>query len=49
MRQVHKLSMRGISTLAIARQENEDYRWWFLGMLTFLEPPEEGLVSQQKN
>jgi magnesium-transporting ATPase (P-type) len=38
-RQVQELGTRGIRSLAIARQDNEDGRWRFLGILTFLDPP----------
>jgi hypothetical protein len=38
-RQTAELGSRGIRALAVARQDNEDGRWRFLGMLTFLEPP----------
>ena len=38
-RQVCELGTRGIRSLAIARQDNEDGRWRFLGILTFLNPP----------
>ena len=38
-RQVHELGTRGIRSLVIARQDNEDGRWRFLGILTFLDPP----------
>jgi H+-transporting ATPase len=37
--QVHELGTRGIRSLAIARQDNEDGRWRFLGIMTFLDPP----------
>jgi hypothetical protein len=40
-RQVHECGTRGIRTLAIARQDNEDGRWRFLGILTFLDPPHQ--------
>jgi hypothetical protein len=36
---VHELGTRGIRSLAIARQDNEDGRWRFLGIMTFLDPP----------
>jgi len=36
---VHELGTRGIRSLAIARQDNEDGRWKFLGIMTFLDPP----------
>ncbi len=36
---MHELATRWIQSLAIARQDNEDGRWRFLGMLTFLDPP----------
>ena len=39
MKQVHDLGTRGIRSLAIARQDNEDGRWRFLGIMTFLDPP----------
>jgi hypothetical protein len=38
-RQMAELGSRGIRALAVARQDNEDGRWKFLGMLTFLDPP----------
>ncbi len=38
-RQVKEISTRGIRSLAIARQDNEDGRWRLLGILTFLDPP----------
>jgi len=36
---VHELGTRGIRSLAIARMDNEDNRWRFLGIMTFLDPP----------
>ena len=36
---MHELGTRGIRSLAVARQDNEDGRWKFLGILTFLDPP----------
>ncbi len=39
MRKVNELGTRGIRSLAVARQDNEDGRWRFLGILTFLDPP----------
>jgi H+-transporting ATPase len=38
-RQLKEISTRGIRSLAIARQDNEDGRWRLLGILTFLDPP----------
>ena len=35
---VHKLGMRGIRSLAVAKTD-ENGKWQFLGMLTFLDPP----------
>jgi hypothetical protein len=36
---VHDFGARGIHSLAIAREENEDCgQWWFLGMIAFLDP-----------
>ncbi len=37
--QVHELGTRGIRSLAIARQDNEDGQWKFLGIMTVLDPP----------
>ncbi len=37
--QVKELGTRGIRSLAVARQDNEDGRWRLLGLLTFLDPP----------
>jgi H+-transporting ATPase len=36
---VHELGSRGIRSLALARQDNEDGKWSMLGILTFLDPP----------
>eukprot|EP00292_Cryptomonas_paramecium_P001673 CAMPEP_0113686260 /NCGR_PEP_ID=MMETSP0038_2-20120614/15178_1 /TAXON_ID=2898 /ORGANISM="Cryptomonas paramecium" /LENGTH=1123 /DNA_ID=CAMNT_0000606537 /DNA_START=21 /DNA_END=3392 /DNA_ORIENTATION=- /assembly_acc=CAM_ASM_000170 len=36
---VHELGTRGIRSLAIARMDNEDNKWRFLGIMTFLDPP----------
>ncbi len=38
-RQVAELETRGIRSIAIARQVDEDGRWRFLGILPFLDPP----------
>mmetsp|Transcript_48954 Transcript_48954/g.78872 ORF Transcript_48954/g.78872 Transcript_48954/m.78872 type:complete len:624 (+) Transcript_48954:2-1873(+) len=36
---VHELGSRGVRSLALARQDNEDGKWKMLGILTFLDPP----------
>lgn len=36
---VHKLGLRGIRALAVAKTEGEANEWKLLGLLTFLDPP----------
>ncbi len=36
---VEELGSRGIRSLALARMDNEDGKWKFLGILTFSDPP----------
>ena len=36
---VHELGKRGIRSLAVARMNDDDGKWFMLGILTFLDPP----------
>jgi H+-transporting ATPase len=36
---IHSFGLRGIRSLAVAKTNEEDGQWEFLGLLTFLDPP----------